>query len=91
MPLYEHKTVKVTLIVEVDGHTLTFEETGNAKGSRYNGADPRETGYSTDDTLEKSVRGTVDSYASNAARRANTFLARAYPISDEPASGEQRG
>ena len=82
MPTLEHLPVKVTLIVEVDGHTLTFEETGKVMGARYHGADPRAAGrgYSTSDTLESGIRGAVDTCAARAIKRAEAFLCNAYPV-----------
>ena len=80
MPIHESQPVKVTLTVEVDGHVLTFAETGKATGGRYHGAAPTADGYSTDHTLESSIQSTVDECATNAGYRARLFLARAYPM-----------
>ena len=80
MPLLENLPVRVTLTVNLDGHTLTFEETGKVAGARYHGADPREHGYSTSDTLESGIRGTVDTCAARAIKRAEAFLCNAYPV-----------
>ena len=85
MTAYEHLPVKVTLVVEVDGHTLTFEEMGKVNGARYHGADPQH-GYSTSDTLESDIRGTVDTCAARAIKRAEAFLCNAYPV-----CGDDRG
>ena len=80
--MLEHLPVKVTLIVEVDGHTLTFEETGKVMGARYHGADPRAAGrgYSTSDTLESGIRGAVGTLIAGVAERSETFLCNAYPV-----------
>jgi hypothetical protein len=81
MPLYESMSATVTLIVEVDGHWLTFEETANrVAGARYHGADPRKTGYATSDTLESSIRDRVDECIDKAAGRAQESLKRLYPV-----------
>jgi hypothetical protein len=79
MPMYEHQGVKVTLVVEVDGHRLAFEQTGKATGARYHGADPQH-GYDVTDTLEYCIRDAVTQAADRVVGRARTFLARAYPI-----------
>lgn len=81
-PPYESQPVKVTLTVEVDGHVLKFEETGNATGTRYHGADLRDTSYSTSDTLESGIRNTVEECVTEVGDRAEQFLARAYPVVD---------
>ena len=86
MPLHEYRPVKITLTVEVDGHTLTFEEMGKVAGARYNGVDPREYGYSTSDTLESGIRGTVDTCIAAASKRSEAFLRNAYPV-----CGDDRG
>jgi len=80
MPLYEHLPVKVTVIVEVDGHTLRFEETGKALGGRFHGADPGKIRYKTTETLEHVLRETVAGCVEKARRRLASFLQRAYPI-----------
>lgn len=80
MPMNEHLPVKVVLIVEVDGHVLTFEESGRVVGARYHGTDPRTKGFATSDTLESGVRGTVDTCTARAVKRAVQFVARAYPV-----------
>jgi len=80
MPTLEHLPVTVNLTVEVDGHTLSFEERGKVMGARYHGADPRETGYASSDTLESSIRGTVDTCVAGAIKRAEAFLRNAYPV-----------
>ena len=82
MPLYEHLPVKVTVVIEIDGHTLNFEEVGEAKGARYHGADPRDNGYSSSDTLESSIRALVAANIARAAERANQFIAGVYPVAD---------
>jgi len=86
MPALEHLTVKVTLTVEVDGHTLTFAETEGAKGPRCHGFDPPHS-YSTSDTLEGDIRGTVDDCADQVARRAGVFLRAAYPVCGDNHAG----
>jgi len=76
----EQLPVTVTLIVEVDGHTLTFEKSGAVTGARYHGADPREHGYSTGDTVESGIRGAVDTLVAGVAKRSESFLRNAYPV-----------
>lgn len=77
MPMNEHLPVKVVLIVEVDGHVLTFDENGKATGARYRGADPNPHGFVP---LEDAVRGTVDTCAARAVRRANELVGRMFPV-----------
>lgn len=91
MPMRECLPVTVTLLVEVDGHRLTFEETGDATGPRWHGEDPHVSAYSTKpgDTLEANIRGTVDTCTARAARRAETFLRRAYPVHGDTAEEQQ--
>ena len=79
MPTLEFLPVKVTLTVEVDGHTLTFENMGKVNGARYYGADPRKHGYSTSDTLEGGIRTAVDTCAAEVVKRSEVFLRAAYP------------
>ena len=57
MTAMERLPISVTLIVTVDGHTLTFTETGEAKGNRDWVQRPK--GYTDDDTLEAQIRLTV--------------------------------
>lgn len=78
MPMYESRPVSVTLIIEVDGHTLTFEATRKATGARYHGKEPP-TGYTVQDSLESNIRGAVDTCITDITSRSGTFLARAYP------------
>lgn len=81
MPLHESLTAKVTLTIEIDGHRLTFEEDiRRIAGARYRGADPRQTGYSTSDTLESEIRRLIHNATQLAAARSAEFLQRAYPI-----------
>ena len=87
MPLLEHLPVKVTLTVEVDGHTLTFEETGEVDGGRYNGADPRQRGYWISDTLELGIRDTVHTLTARVAKRSEAFLRNAYPACGDNHAG----
>lgn len=84
MVMYEHNPVKVTLLVEVDGHTLRFEENGTAKGGRWKGANPRDSHFAAEpgNTLEASVRGCVDTQAAKAVKRANEFVANAFPVAE---------
>jgi len=76
--MHEQLSVKVTLIVEVDGHTLTFEKSGAVTG--------REHGYSTGDTVESGIRGAVDTLVAGVAKRSESFLRNAYPV-----CGDDRG
>lgn len=89
MPLNEHLPVKVTIVVEVDGHTLRFEEIGDARGSRHHGRDPRSEGYAAkpSDTLEQSVRGCVDTGIARATQRAMKLVTRAYPVHGDADAG----
>ena len=80
--MVEHLTVKVTLTVEVDGHTLTFEETEEVEGPHLGGLRPP-LGYSDGDTLESNIRGTIDTCGDEAAKRSVAFLSGDYPVSDE--------
>lgn len=82
MPMYESQPVKVTLTIEVDGHVLTFTETPAAKGARYHGADPRDTGYSTSETLESSIRLAVTAGSHDLRKRAIETVARLYPVTE---------
>lgn len=66
MPILESLPVKVRLIIEVDGHTLTFIEEGKATGGR-----------SAD--LEETVRGSIDTLIARGHRRAMQFADRAWP------------
>lgn len=83
MPMYEHLPVEVTVMVRVDGHTLTFSETGKAKGGRYHGEDPAPD-RTVGETLEAAIRGTVDALIDDAGRAAGIFLAHAYPVVSDP-------
>ena len=81
MPKREYLPVKVTLIVEVDGHALTFTEKGEATGARYHGEDNRGFGgLATGAVLESDIRGWVDTCIGRAHERASKLLQRAYPI-----------
>jgi hypothetical protein len=82
VPMYENLPVKVTLTVEVDGHVLTFDGSGEVRGARYHGADPRENGYATSETLESGIRGAVDTGAARAVKAANEMVARMYPVAE---------
>jgi hypothetical protein len=88
MPMLEHQSIKVTLTVEVDGHTLTFTETGKAIGARYHGADPRVAGYSSGDSLESKIRTTVEECVTEVGDKAEMFLSRAYLTHEGVAPGE---
>lgn len=79
MPERESLAVTVRITVEVDGHTLNFEESGVASGGRYHGEDPRVFGYASSNTLESNVRGTVDTCIARATKRATAFVENAYP------------
>jgi len=65
MPILESLPVKVKLIIEVDGHTLTFTEDGKAVGGRR--AD-----------LEEIVRGSIDTMIASVHRKAMQFADRAW-------------
>lgn len=80
MPKNENLPVEVTLTVKVDGHTLVFTQTGRATGGRFYGADPRAMGYSSDVSLENSIRDNVGDCIEVAAESAVIFLERAYPV-----------
>jgi hypothetical protein len=86
MPLRESMSATVTLIIEVDGHTLTFAEVApRVAGARYHGADPDPAGlgFSVGNTLENSIRERVDECIDVAASRAREALKRLYPITGE--------
>jgi hypothetical protein len=80
MPVYENLPIKVTLTVEIDGHVLKFEESETAKGARYGGKSPRDTGYASDHTLESSIRDIVVDSAATVGIRATQFINHAYPV-----------
>jgi hypothetical protein len=65
MPVLESLPVTVKLIIEVDGHTLTFIEEGKATGGRR--AD-----------LEETVRGSIDTMIARVHRKAMQFADRAW-------------
>lgn len=83
MPMREHTNITVTITVEVDGHILTFHETGSADGARYHGADPRDTGYATSDCFETEVRAAVTAGVVKANGRLQQLLHRAYPVAGD--------
>ena len=89
MPIYESMPVTVRLITEVDGHVLTFEETGKATGGRYHGADPAP--YTAAETLESRVRGTADTNIARATAKAMRALSRLYPVRAPVQSGTPDG
>jgi len=66
MPTWESLPVTVKLIIEVDGHTLTFIEEG--KATRW----PRRA------DLEETVRGSIDTLIARGHRRAMQFVDRAW-------------
>lgn len=78
MPMHESLPVKVTLTVEVDGHVLTFDQTGKATGARYHGEAPPQ--HYADATIEGNVRAAVDTCAVTALRQANELIRRMYPV-----------
>lgn len=83
MPKRENMSAKVTLIIEVDGHRLTFEEDiRQIAGARYHGVDPdpANLGFTTKDTLEHDLRRRVAAAIRVQAGRCEEFLRRAYPI-----------
>ncbi len=90
MAFYENLPVKVTLTVEIDGHTLTFDGSGDARGARYHGTDPRENGYVASDTLESSIRAAVVAGSARAADAASELVARMYPVVDSEPVGVSR-
>ena len=65
----------------MDGHTLTFTETGEAKGNRDWVLRPK--GYTDDDTLEAQIRLTVMVAVGAARRKATEALRRLYPVPRE--------
>jgi len=88
MPMFESHPIKVTLTVEVDGHTLTFTETGKAIGARYHGADPRIAGYLLVDSLESKIRTTVEECVTEVSDKAEMFLSRAYLTHEDATAGQ---
>jgi len=77
MPALEALPVTVQITVQVDGHTLTFEETGKATGARYHGTEPPRN--FSNSVLELNVQGTVDTCIARATKHALAFVANAYP------------
>jgi hypothetical protein len=78
MPMIENTPVTVTLTVEVDGHRLTFEAHGKARGPRYHGTDPDP--YAAESTLEDSVRRAVSDAHIDVTARAQESIRRLYPV-----------
>lgn len=78
MPLRESKSIKVTMIVEVDGHTLRFEESGKATGARYHGEEPPASFRNS--VLEANIRAAFAECVARATLSVGTFLIRAYPV-----------
>lgn len=78
MPERESLPVRIRLVIEVDGHTLTYEETGKATGGRYHGG-PVSRGFDSS-VLEREVRGTADTCIARATKRATETLRRLYPL-----------
>lgn len=86
MPMHEIRAVKVTLVVAVDGHHLTFEAMGKAMGARYHGQLPPQA--FADSVLERNVRDAAHESIMSVHDRAAELLARMYPYAGEP--GEAR-
>lgn len=84
MPMYEQVPIKITLIVEVDGHRLEFSETAKASGGR----------NATDDTsgqiLEDAIRGSVDTSIERVHRKAMNFVSKAWANATPDREGPAR-
>jgi hypothetical protein len=86
MPMIESTEMVVRLEVEVDGHVLRYvTKPRRLQGARYHGADPREHGYSTDNSLEAKVRSTLADLVGQVSADAGRDTARLYPK-----AGDQR-
>ena len=81
MPLHESTELRVRVTVEVDGHTLEFEEVGAARGARYHGK-----GGENWSVLEHSIRTNTAEMLAKATERTAAFLVNAYPL-----AGDDRG
>ncbi len=81
MPMIESTPIRVTITVEVDGHTFVFpQEKPRIRGARYDGRDPSEDGYSRLDSLEHRIRTAVDDCMGDAVEHTRRFIATAYPV-----------
>jgi hypothetical protein len=88
VPMIENTPMTMTLVLEVDGHRLEFAEAvRNIQGARYDGADPRDQGYSTDNSLEAKIRAHVDTVADVLVARAQQTARRLYPVADDARAG----
>ena len=84
MPLIESMPLTMTLVLEVDGHRLEFtERVRSLQGARYHGADPREQGYSTDNSLETRIRASTDALTAVLVERARITVQRLYPVAGD--------
>jgi hypothetical protein len=68
MPKMETRPIAITLTVEVDGHTLTFRQSGEANGSFYHGRKPA---YDSIAVMEKQIQGVADSLIAKVGREAS--------------------
>jgi hypothetical protein len=83
MLMHESQPVKVTLVVAVDGHHLSFEAMGKARGARYHGQ-PVRLPYGESDVLERTIRDAAHESIMSVHDRAAELLARMYPYAGEP-------
>lgn len=79
MPAHEYTDAKVTLTVEVDGHTLTFTETRKVRGARYHGQPLGPFGAPTT-CFEHNVRVETARATSDAMKQAGELVRRMYPL-----------
>lgn len=79
MPAHESLPVTVVLVVDLDGHHLSFTATGKATGARYHGAVPGGP-YRPDESLEAHIRTAVAQCIGAVSADAGRFLQRAYPV-----------
>lgn len=84
MPSNESVLVKVTLLVEVDGHALRFVEEGRAWGARFYGRDPEKAGFPKGSSLEDAICITADTCFTGVTREAETMLGHMYPVVEQP-------
>lgn len=83
MPMIEHVPIAVRLTVEVDGHTLVFEEKAEPRGARYHGKQPPSSFMRSE--LERTIRTAVSMAALKAMSRNTETMIRLYPLCDDHA------
>lgn len=90
MPAFEYTDAKVTLTVEVDGHTIAFTETRRVRGCRYYGK-PLGPFIAPTTCFEHNVRAESASATSDVMRRAGDLLQRMYPSAGDDAMTDLEG